>query len=170
MQTNETPQTAHTNCTHIAVYPNYRLQPSLSLSPWQPASCMEDGENDPVVRQTSPHKARERKRDEGVKRCVGGTSHPERPAACNDWLRACSEGSSERGRGAQRAHLQWRVLYWRTDSAINHRVVERGGKLDRKEWSYKEGKEVTNERKRGELLRGIQRQSNFRNMRNLIDK
>lgn len=140
------------------------MQPCLVS--WQPASiyCMEDGENDPVVRQTVLCREREKGREtEKMRRekwrrekvCGGARVAPrDRRCAMIGYRHAVKEWERE---GGQRAHLQSCVLYCCTDSAINHRDVERGGKLDRKGWRYRRENEVKNERKRGELLRGIQR-------------
>lgn len=74
---------------------------------------------------------------------------PERPTACNDWLQACRERQSVGGGGA---HLQWRVLYCHTDAAINHRECG-----ERREVGQGRMEVWKNERKRAEMLQGVQR-------------
>ena len=86
------------------------------------------------MRQTVLCRERERERERegrggGEEKVCGGTSCPKRPTVRNDWLQAHREGCGERGRGGSGAHLQWCVLYNCTDSAINHRDLEREGKL-----------------------------------------
>lgn len=68
---------------------------------------MEDGENDPVVRQTVLCRERERERDrenekgemKERKGVWGARVAPKRPTVCNDWLQACSERVREGGGG-----------------------------------------------------------------------
>lgn len=51
---------------------------------------------------------------------------------CNDWLQACKEGGSGVEGGAEGLPAVVCPLLLHRLSAINHRDVERGGKLDRK--------------------------------------
>lgn len=97
----------------LVVEPSYRAQPSLASPPWLAAGiyCREEREwpsceaNCSLQREREREGERQKKREErggGKKKVCWGTSRPKRLTVCNDWLQACREGSSEKGRGGRR--------------------------------------------------------------------
>ena len=86
----------------------HRLQPSSALPAWLAAGvcCREEREWPSCEANCSPQRERERKRGrqtekgEVEEKVCSGTSHPQRPKVCNDWLQACGEGGRE-GKGGK---------------------------------------------------------------------
>ncbi|CAB1438488.1 unnamed protein product [Pleuronectes platessa] len=89
----------------IAAEPTDCSRAKRYLPDWLLAFAAGRRENDPVVRQTVLRRERERERERKGDRqrkerwrekVCSGTSHPQRPKVCNDWLQACREGGGER--------------------------------------------------------------------------